>query len=118
MQLAIQSEDNGVVQVKSSGRITQDQLAKKPDPLGDLLGSGVYSRNLLLDMSDTEFLDSSGVSWLLVSHKKFQEENGRMVIHSVPPIVLNVIKILRMNLVFELADNEEKALEKIREKAS
>ena len=118
MQLSIESEDNGVVQVKSSGRITQDQLAKKPDPLGDLLGAGAFSRNVLLDMSDTEFLDSSGVSWLLVSHKKFQEEQGRLIIHSVPPIVLNVIKILRMNLVFELAENEQKALAKIQEKAS
>ena len=118
MHLSIESEDNGVVQVKSSGRITQDQLAKTPDPLGDLLGADAFSRNVLLDMSDTEFLDSSGVSWLLVSHKKFQEEKGRMVIHSVPPIVLNVIKILRMNLVFELAENEQAALVKMRGKVS
>jgi anti-anti-sigma factor len=117
VHLAVQSEDNGVTRISSSGRITQDQLAKIPDPIGEVAGTGVYSRKVLLDMSGTEFLDSSGVSWLLVSHKKFQEENGRLIIHSVPPIVLNVIKILRMNLVFELADNEDAALKKIREEA-
>ena len=117
MELKIENDDGAAVQVNASGRITQDQLAKNPDPFSALVGDEVYGKKLALGMAETEFLDSSGVSWLLVSHKKFGEQGGKLVIHSVPQIVLNVIKVLRMNLVFNLANDESEALQKLQESA-
>ncbi len=115
MKVSIQSEDNGVVILTVAGRVTQDQLSKTPDPLGDILGSDAFNKRVAIDLSETEFLDSSGVSWLLVSHKKYEENGGRMVLFGVPQIVMNVIKVLRMQLVFNLADNQGDALRILQE---
>lgn len=109
MELAIQSEQDAAVHISVSGRITQDQVAVNADPLRELLGADVYSRNVLLNMRNAEFMDSSGVSWLLISHKRFKENDGRMVLYNVPPIVSNVLKVLRMHLVFNLAADEDAA---------
>ena len=109
MELAIVSEEGDVTRVSVTGNITQDQVAVNVDPLHELLGSDVYSRTVLLSMKDAPFLDSSGVSWLLISHKRFKDNQGRLILHSVQPTVLNVLKVLRMHLVFDLADTEAEA---------
>ena len=115
MQLSINKDDGNIAQVSVSGRVTQDELTKVPRPLRKLLGDDISSRRVLLNMNDTEFLDSSGVSWLLDTHKRFQEDGGRLVLVEVPQVVMNVIKVLRMNLVLNIAENERKALESLEE---
>ena len=110
MELSIQSEDGDVVHVTIAGKITQSQLASVGDPLGDLLGPEVYSRKVLFNLRETETLDSSGVGWLLTTQKKFKGSGGHLVLYSIPPMVLNVFKVLRMTLVFKLAETENEAV--------
>jgi anti-anti-sigma factor len=112
MDLSIVSEDGPIANLKVKGRVTQRQLASSSDVLADVLGPEVYKRKVLLDMRDAEFLDSSGVSWLLIAHKRFREQGGRFVLYAVPPMVMNVLKILRMQLVFDMTDTHEDALAK------
>lgn len=118
MELSILSEEGGVTHVSVAGKITQEQTAVAADALGDLLGEGAYARKVILNMQDVDFMDSSGVSWLLIAHKRFKEGNGRLVLHSVPPVVSNVLKVLRMHLVFELADGKDEAMLIIRGEAT
>ena len=118
MQLAIQAEEDDFVHVKITGKITQEHIGVAGDPLLDLLGAGVYDRNVLLNMSDADFVDSSGVSWLLVMHKHFKEGNGKMILHSVPQLIMNVFKVLNMHLVFQIAENGHDAARMARENAS
>ena len=113
MELSIQGEDGDLIQVALSGRITQDQIAINADPLLDVVGAKAYASKVLLDMRDADFMDSSGLSWLLTSHKHFKDGEGRLILHSVPPVVLNVLKVLRMHMVFEIADNEDEARKKL-----
>jgi anti-anti-sigma factor len=114
MDLSIVSQDADVAQLKIRGRVTQRQLSSSADLLVDLLGSDVYTRKVLIDMRDTEFMDSSGISWLLIAHKRFREKGGRFVLYALPPMVMNVLKVLKMQLVFELAGTHDEALEKVR----
>ena len=115
MELSIQSDEGNTVRLDLTGRITQSEVMGVSDLLVELLGPEVYSCNVLLDMSHTEFVDSSGVSWLLTSHQQFREKGGRLIMHGVPPIVLNVLKVLRMHTLFDLASNEEEAIRMIGE---
>ena len=64
MELSIQSDEGNTVRLDLTGRITQSEVMGVSDLLVELLGPEVYSCNVLLDMSHTEFVDSSGVSWL------------------------------------------------------
>ena len=112
MDLSIVSQDADVTQIKVGGRITQRQLANTADAIVDLLGPDAYKLKILLDMRDAEFLDSSGISWLLIVHKRCREQGGKFVLFALPPMVSNVLKILRMQLVFDIANTQEEALKK------
>lgn len=118
MQLSIQAEEDDLVHVQVTGKITQEHIGVAGDPMLDLLGADVYSRNVLLNMSEADFVDSSGVSWLLILHKHFKEAGGRLILHSVPQMIVNVFKVLNMHLVFQIADSKHDAVRKVRETAS
>lgn len=112
MDLSIVSREGDTAQLKVRGRVTQRQLAVSADKLVDLLGTTAYTHKLLIDMRDAEYLDSSGISWLLISHKRCREQGGRLVLFALPPMVMNVLKVLRMQLVFDLAGSYDEALQK------
>ena len=113
MQLSLQSDDSGIVQVQVTGKVTQKHINPFSEPLSDLLGPDVYSRKVLLDMRGVDFLDSSGIGWLLVCHKRFREAGGKLVLHSPSPLARNVLKVLNMQLVFKVADDEDEALQMV-----
>lgn len=115
MDCEVKSDDGHVVQIRLAGKVSHYQIATDTDLLSTLAGPDVYAKTVLFDLAAADFLDSSGVGWLLMCHKRFQQNGGRMVLCRVPAIVMNVLKVLRMHLVFELADNEVDALRAAKE---
>jgi anti-anti-sigma factor len=113
MDLSIAAVENNVADVQVSGAITQAQLSPSQEPLSVALGPNAYNHKILLDLTNSDHIDSSGVNWLLTMHRRARENGGRLVIHSVPPLVDNVLKVLRMNLVFEIAPSREEAFRMI-----
>jgi len=107
MDATIQSIEGDLCRMTVSGEVIQRQLRKFTDPLS--ADQETYGKKILCDFSGTTLLDSAGVSWLLVTHKRCREQQGRFVLHSVPDLIMNVIKVLRLNLVFDLADDEAAA---------
>ncbi|MGE0607162.1 MAG: STAS domain-containing protein [Pirellulales bacterium] len=105
MLLKVVSQDGGVLRMELQGRICQQELAEVGDPFVALLGEDAYTWKLLLGLDRAESIDSLGVAWLLKCHKRFREDGGVMVLHSVPPTILHVIKILQLNKVFNLAES-------------
>ena len=103
MKLSIDSQENGVTRVRVAGRISQRDVATDQEPLQTLLGQDVFEQQVLLDMSDVEAVDSSGVNWLLICQKKMRASGGRIVLHSLSPIAKNVIRVLNLQTVFALA---------------
>ena len=110
MDLSIQEKEGEAVRISAAGRITQDKFKTATDPLCELLGDEIYDRNLLIDLRQADFVDSSGINWLLKSHKKFKEKGHQMVLHSIPPVVKNAIRVLRLDLLFAIADSEAEAI--------
>ncbi len=109
MKISIDSDDGSTVCMKLNGSVTQQEIALLADPLSDLLGPDAYRRRVCMDLGNTGFLDSSGINWLIISNKRFQEQGGRLVLHSLPPLVMNVIKVLRMQRVFQIAETPQAA---------
>jgi anti-anti-sigma factor len=110
MKLCVLSDDGDAVSVEIAGKVTQAKASPFDDPLGELLGSDGYGRDVLLDMSQVEVLDSSGIGWLLTCQKRFREAGGALVLHSLSPMSRNVIKVLNMHAVFKMASSGEEAL--------
>jgi anti-anti-sigma factor len=109
MELKLDGDDGDLVRVSASGRITQAELPSSGDLMTQLAGDDVYGRKLLLNLERADFLDSSGVGWLLVCHKRCREAGGLLVVHSVPPLIHKTLMVLRMNLVLNLAEDAEGA---------
>jgi anti-sigma B factor antagonist len=109
MKLLIKSRENGLAAVELLGEVSQKQLTAREEPLQELLGEDCFSRQVLLDLQGVESLDSSGVGWLLSCQKKFRTSGGTLVLHSLSPAARDVMKILNMQLVFKMTEDEAAA---------
>jgi anti-anti-sigma factor len=109
MKLSIRSQQDDVVSLFLRGRVSQRELSTVEDPLTDLLGEDAFQNHIMVDMSEVAALDSSGVNWLLVCHKRARENGGKLVLHSLSPIARNVVKVLNLQTVFILAADENEA---------
>jgi anti-anti-sigma factor len=103
MEVQLNFENDSTVLVRVTGRITQQDLAESQDPLEARYGPGIFARKLLLSLEDSDYMDSSGVGWLLRCNKRCREAGGRLVIYGAPPLVLNMLRMLRMDQVLTLA---------------
>lgn len=111
MQLSVRSDEGPVLRVDIHGRINMAVLAEQQEALGELIACEGYKRTVLLDMSGAELVDSAGLSWLVVQHKRFCDAGGRLVIHSVPFTILETLKVMRLDQVLHVAENESQALQ-------
>jgi anti-sigma B factor antagonist len=97
MKLAVAKDDDQGARVRISGKVTQHDFASVQEPLADLLGPSVYGRHVTLDLTDTMYLDSSGVGWLLTCHKRLREKGGKLTLENVPSIVTNLLRLLKLS---------------------
>ncbi|HEX4129421.1 MAG TPA: STAS domain-containing protein [Pirellulales bacterium] len=115
MELVLASDDGDVLRVKTVGRITPETArgteSPKADhePLAHLLGPQVYGRRVLVNLAESDYVSSSGVGWLLACHKRCREAGGKLVLYALPRTVQNVLKVLKLDSVLHVADDEAEA---------
>ena len=110
MQMSVVvSDDNAVVRLRCEGQISQSNFQPGVDPIESLLGYGCFAKKVLLNLEKTEYIDWSGISWLIVCHKNFLKNGGKLVLHTIPPMVYQALQWLRMPLILHLADDENTA---------
>jgi anti-sigma B factor antagonist len=111
MQLVPTSEDDTAICIACQGDISQSRFPSNVNnPLEDLLGPDCYNRQVLLDFSQAGFIDSSGVGWLMVCHKRFLAGGGQLILHSIPPLISQVLQMLRLNTLFTIKPDRATAL--------
>jgi anti-anti-sigma factor len=104
MNLNVISDDNNLVHVRCAGKISQDEFPNGADPLEALLGEhGGFGRKVLLNLEEATFIDSSGISWLLISHKHCLQQGGCLVVHSVPPLIDHVAQLVKLPRIMHFA---------------
>lgn len=97
-------DDANTVRVALAGQVTQRDLDPLQDPLIELLGPGGYGKFVRLDLSEASYLDSSGVGWLLSCHKRIKQAGGRLTLERPHPMVANVLKVLKLEKLFNLGE--------------
>ena len=116
MELTVLSHDGDVLRLQTSGRITQDDVSQTTDPMIDLLGPEGFTGHVVLSLAGVDFIDSSGIGWLVARHKDFYRSGGKLVIHSVEPTVMEILKMLKFHQVLHVAKNERAALAAVQRK--
>ncbi len=70
-------------------------------------------KNLVMDMSQVKYADSSGLSALLVGNRAFSEDGGIFVITAPQDHVLKLIKISMLDKVLNVVGSHEEAADAI-----
>ena len=99
------TRDGDVTSIRLNGSVTQAIVSSFGDPFREQLGAGIYERTLIVDLGGIEWLDSSGIGWLLGCLKKFRQSGGRLILHSVPSRVSDVFRVLNLQTIFEIVPN-------------
>ncbi len=67
-------------------------------------------RSIILDMSDVKYVDSSGLSALLVGNRSFSE-SGAFVMYNVTDHVMKLISISQLDKVITILPSKEEAVD-------
>jgi anti-anti-sigma factor len=103
-------EKEGYIRVAANGSITASVahfLGK--NPLETVLGATWANNRVLIDLSQTDFIDSAAIGWLIATAKEFGRKGGRLAVHSVTPRVRQMLNLLKIGQLVPLLSDEESA---------
>jgi anti-sigma B factor antagonist len=109
MNLSLRSDEGEVCRLQVEGEIRVGDRPCDSHFIDALLGPDCYMRKILLDLRHTPYMDSSGVSWLVSLHKQCREAGGILVVHSIPPTILAILKLLHMDRYLNLVEDDQAA---------
>jgi anti-anti-sigma factor len=109
MRLNVLPGDGALTRLECADDLTLLEVDPAGDGLDRLLGPGCYARPVLLSLAGASYIDSAGVGWLVLCHKHFREAGGRLVLHSLSPLVAHVFDVLGLDTVLDVAADEEAA---------
>ena len=103
--------DNAAV-VSLAGEVDVANASQVREAALKLISGG--ATRLIVDLSDTEYMDSSGLGTLVGLLKRLKESGGEMAIASAQPRVKRLFDITGLTQVFRLCDDVAAALKEVR----
>ena len=70
-------------------------------------------KNIIVDLSEVKYVDSSGLSSLLVGNRIYNEDGGIFILASLNDHVMKLIKISQLNNVLNLLPTVEEAVDAV-----
>jgi len=111
LMFSLQSDDGEVACVAISGPFRLDDVFRDGDALESVLGNGLYGRKILLDLSELQMIDSSGLCWLVKRQKRMFQHGGELILHSAPPWLGQTLGRLKMDLIFNITGDRDSAIQ-------
>lgn len=71
------------------------------------------TRNMILDMGQVKYTDSSGLSALLVGNRIFREDGGTFVMAALNDHVMKLLKISQLDSVLSIVPTTEEAVDAV-----
>lgn len=68
-------------------------------------------KKIILDFTQVEYLSSAALGKLITMDKKVKSVEGKLRLCTIRPDIYEVFAITRLNKLFDIYDNQEKALE-------
>ncbi|MBI5724727.1 MAG: STAS domain-containing protein [Planctomycetes bacterium] len=105
MEVARQGQ-TAVVRVRGFADMTE--TGEFQDQLANLAGQP--KSLIVVDMSELDFINSSGLGALIACHRTAKENGGELRLVKPKPAVMNVLEITRLNELFHICQNIEQAV--------
>lgn len=74
-----------------------------------LMKSG--GKKILLNMSDLEFIDSTGLGTIIRLHKMINENQCQLRLSNLQPKIMRIVELTRLDNIFSLYKTQTEALE-------
>lgn len=108
MKVTIRQVDSVTV-VDFSGRITLGEgCAQLRQLVRDQLAKG--NKNVLLNLADVTYIDSSGIGELVSAYTAVSNQGGQLKLLSLTKKVHDLLQITKLYTVFDVHDDETKAI--------
>ena len=104
------TEEDDLVIVALKGDIDLEYSVSAREILLEAAGKGP---GVIVDLSGVTMIDSSGVAGLLEAFQTARHRGKGFILASVDESVFRVLKLARLDTVFEIADDVEAARQKI-----
>ena len=92
-------EEGNVATVHLDGEIDMDVTEKAKEVIFPHIDAG---KEVHLNLSKVQYMDSSGISVLIESHQKALEKNTKVIIKEVSKSVLKVIMMAKLEQILNL----------------
>jgi anti-sigma B factor antagonist len=100
---------DGVTILDLSGRITLGEgSVQLRDAVRDLLSKG--SKNILLNLGDVNYIDSSGIGELVSAFTTVRNQGGGLKLLNLTKKVHDLLQITKLYTVFDIKDDEASAI--------
>ncbi len=108
MDMIEEQKDNAIV-LKLEGRLDASTTASIKGKVDAVAKDKL--RNLVIDMGEISFIDSSGLGTLVASLRTINKAGGNIKISSLQDQVRSVFELTRLHHLFEIYDDSEFAVD-------
>jgi anti-sigma B factor antagonist len=109
MEFYFQGTDKDILILSADGGLNSRNADQFVDELQTLVDAG--ARKLIVDCTRLSTITSYGVGVLIRLHKKLAETGGEVKIAAVDSPIIKVLRLLRLDTVFEIYNNSREARE-------
>ncbi len=100
---------DSITVIDVSGRITLGEgCTQLRQLIRDLLGKG--SKNILVNLADVTYIDSSGIGELVSAFTAVSNQGGQLKLLNLTKKVHDLLQITKLYTVFDVHDDEAKAI--------
>ena len=103
-----QREAQGIPIVDVDGEIDVYTVPRFKDQLSKLIEEG--ERRILVNLQKVGYMDSSGFGALLGATKRLRPDGGKLGLVGCNQVIGRMLKITRLNTIFDMFDEEDSAL--------
>ena len=93
------TEEGNIANIHLDGEIDMDVVEKAKEVIFPHIDAG---KEIHLNLSQVQYMDSSGISVLIESHQKALESNTKVVVKEVSKSVLKVIMMAKLEQILNL----------------
>lgn len=103
------TERDGVVIISLSGKIMGGPEAGQiNDQINNCLDKKKF--NIIIDLADVEWMNSSGLGILIGSMTTLKNNNGKLVLVNVSERIIKLLEITKLTGIFRVSDDVDTAI--------
>lgn len=111
MKYTIDKQEKYCLVVLNEEKIDTTLAPKLKSELITLHAEGV--KNIILDLAEVKYIDSSGLSSLLVGNRVIQEDGGTFALAALSDHVLKLVKISQLDNVLTILPTRQEAIDSV-----